>query len=84
MPQPEQRARERIDQLLERAGWTVCDAGQVNLSASRGIAIREFPLKTGHGFADYLLQVNRVRRKQATCRTGRPQKPAQGFERSGT
>jgi type I restriction enzyme R subunit len=58
LPQPEQRARERIDQLLERAGWAVCDAGQVNLSASRGIAIREFPLKTGHGFADYVLYVD--------------------------
>ena len=32
--------------------------GQHNLSAHRGVAIREFPLKTGHGQADYLLYVD--------------------------
>jgi type I restriction enzyme S subunit len=29
-----------------------------NLSACRGVAIREFPLKSGYGFADYLLYVD--------------------------
>ena len=29
-----------------------------NLHAARGVAIREFPLKPGHGFADYLLYVD--------------------------
>lgn len=29
-----------------------------NLRASAGVAIREFPLDAGHGFADYLLYVN--------------------------
>ena len=52
---PEERARVRIDQLLQAAGWHVCDASQVNIHAAEGVAIREFPLNTGHGFADYLL-----------------------------
>ncbi|MDV6345588.1 DEAD/DEAH box helicase family protein [Nitrosomonas sp. Is37] len=54
----EQRARENIDRLLTAAGWLVCDADKVNIHVARGIAIREFPLKSGHGFADYLLYVN--------------------------
>lgn len=29
-----------------------------NLSAGRGIAVQEFPLKSGHGFAYYLLYVD--------------------------
>jgi type I restriction enzyme R subunit len=55
---PEERARVRIDQLLQAAGWHVCDASQVNLHAFEGVAIREFPLNSGHGFADYLLYVH--------------------------
>ncbi len=55
---PEQKAREHIDALLEAAGWHVCDAKAANIHAGRGVAIREFPLKTGHGFADYLLYVD--------------------------
>jgi type I restriction enzyme R subunit len=58
MPQPEQQAREKIDQLLACAGWRVCDAAQANIHASRGVAIRKFPLKSGHGFADYLFYVD--------------------------
>jgi type I restriction enzyme, R subunit len=54
----EQRARENIDRLLTAAGWHVCDADKVNIHAARGMAIREFPLKTGHGFADYLLYID--------------------------
>ena len=30
----------------------------VNIEAGRGIAIREFPLAPGHGFADYLLYID--------------------------
>jgi type I restriction enzyme R subunit len=36
----------------------VCDAANVNIHATAGVAIREFPLSPGHGFADYLLYVN--------------------------
>ncbi|MDF1554520.1 MAG: type I restriction-modification enzyme R subunit C-terminal domain-containing protein [Deferrisomatales bacterium] len=57
-PTPEQKAREHIDALLEAAGWHLCDAKAANIHAGRGVAIREFPLQTGHGFADYLLYVD--------------------------
>ncbi|MEW6764815.1 MAG: type I restriction-modification enzyme R subunit C-terminal domain-containing protein [Pseudomonadota bacterium] len=54
----ERHAREQIDELLRQAGWVVCDVQDAHISAHRGVAIREFPLKTGHGFADYLLYVD--------------------------
>jgi len=40
------------------AGWTVQDAKSVNIHAARGVAVREFLLKSGHGSADYLLYVD--------------------------
>ena len=55
---PEDLAREKIDALLEAAGWTVQDRQSANLSAARGVAVREFPMKKGHGEADYLLFVD--------------------------
>jgi type I restriction enzyme R subunit len=55
---PEQEARETIDKLLNSAGWDVQNLDSVNIHARRGVAIREFPLNTGHGFADYLLYVD--------------------------
>jgi len=58
MAQQEQHARETIDELLTRAGWAVGHASEINILAHRGVAIREFPLKAGHGFADYLLFVD--------------------------
>ncbi|MBU1711204.1 MAG: DEAD/DEAH box helicase family protein, partial [Proteobacteria bacterium] len=54
----EQHAREKIDQLLTEAGWLVQDVKDTNIYAAKGVAIREFPLKQGHGFADYLLYVD--------------------------
>lgn len=55
---PEQEARQDIDQLLEAAGWSIQDYKQLNLGASIGVAIREFPLTSGFA-ADYLLFVDR-------------------------
>ena len=55
---PEQEARVNIDRLLEQAGWSVQNADTINLYAGTGVAVREFPLKSGHGTADYLLYVN--------------------------
>lgn len=43
--------------MLAAAGWRVQDYAALNLGAGRGVAVREFPLKTG--FADYLLIVDR-------------------------
>lgn len=44
--------------MLKAAGWRVCDPAETDISAHLGVAIREFPLKSGHGFADYLLYVD--------------------------
>ncbi|SRR5579884_736476 len=55
---PEQRARRKIDAMLAQAGWLVQDRAQANIAAGRGVAIREFPLKPGNGFADYMLYVD--------------------------
>jgi type I restriction enzyme R subunit len=54
---PEELARQTIDKMLQAAGWAVQDYKQMNLGAAKGVAIREFPLKTGK--ADYLLFVDR-------------------------
>lgn len=56
---PEQRARERIDSQLTQAGWVVQSNTERDLSAASAIALREAPLAAGHGFADYLLYVDR-------------------------
>lgn len=55
---PEAQARTTIDALLAKAGWHVCGMADANIHAAQGIAIREFPLNTGFGFADYMLYVN--------------------------
>ena len=55
---PEDRARQKIDQLLSDAAWTIQDRDAANITAGRGVAIREFPMKKGHGEADYLLFVD--------------------------
>ena len=55
---PEQEARVNIDRLLEQAGWSVQNADSINLYSGSGVAVREFPLRSGHGKADYLLYVN--------------------------
>jgi type I restriction enzyme R subunit len=55
---PEDKAREQIDRMLELAGWLVQDYRSASIHAGRGVAIRYFPLKPGHGEADYLLYVD--------------------------
>ena len=54
----EEETRVEIDALLGAAGWLVCDVSAANIHAARGVAIREFPLGAGFGFADYLLYVD--------------------------
>lgn len=51
---PENKAREKIDDLLEQSGWSVQDRDAMNLTVP-AVAVREFKLEKGHGFADYLL-----------------------------
>lgn len=57
MVKPEEKARIVIDNLLEAAGWKIQNLNELNLGAALGVAVREFPLKTGE--ADYLLFVDR-------------------------
>ena len=56
---PEQKARREIDANLTAAGWLVQSREELDLTAARGIAVREFPMKPGFGFADYLLYLDR-------------------------
>ena len=55
---PEEQARQTIDDALQKAGWDVQDTSNANVHAAKGVAIREFPLKSGYGTADYLLYIN--------------------------
>ena len=50
---PEEEARQKIDKQLGQCGWIVQDPKAMNITAGLGVAVREFPLKTGS--ADYLL-----------------------------
>jgi type I restriction enzyme R subunit len=53
---PEQKARQQIDAQHLQSGWVVQDCADLDISAGLGVAVREFPLKSG--FADYLLYVD--------------------------
>lgn len=54
---PEQLARDRIDDQLAQCGWVVQNSNQINLAAGVGVAVREYP--TDVGPADYVLFVNK-------------------------
>ncbi|MFH1814112.1 MAG: DEAD/DEAH box helicase family protein [Pseudomonadota bacterium] len=56
---PEGKARQRIDDKLEQAGWVVQDFQLRDLGAARGVVIRDYPTDTCP--ADYLLFVDRER-----------------------
>lgn len=53
---PEQKARDKIDALLEEAGWKVQHARRINFNAGLGIAVREY--QTDVGPVDYALFVD--------------------------
>jgi type I restriction enzyme R subunit len=54
----EAKARINIDRQLGAAGWVVQHADKANLSAGRGVVVREFILEKGHGRVDYLLFID--------------------------
>ena len=54
---PEQQARDRIDDRLQQAGWKVQHKNKIDFNAALGVAIREYP--TDVGPADYVLFVDR-------------------------
>ncbi|HEY4289169.1 MAG TPA: DEAD/DEAH box helicase family protein [Puia sp.] len=53
---PEQKARDKIDQMLLAGGWVVQHRSDFNRMAAKGVAVREYP--TDVGPADYVLFVN--------------------------
>jgi len=55
--EPEEQARQKIDELLEAAGWKIQNKSELNIGESLGVAVREFQL--GKDAADYLLFVDR-------------------------
>ena len=54
---PEQAARDKIDTMLEQAGWKVQSKKKIDFSAGLGIAVREY--QTDIGPADYVLFVDK-------------------------
>src|SRR5258708_15070785 len=54
---PEQVARDRVDQLLADAGWAVQGKKTIDFNAGPGVAIREY--QTDIGPADYVLFVDK-------------------------
>jgi type I restriction enzyme R subunit len=54
---PEQIARDEIDKMLIKAEWVVQSKNKVDLSASKGVAVREY--HTDIGPADYVLFVDK-------------------------
>ncbi len=56
--EPEEQARENIDEMLEAAGWAVQDYGSHNLGTNGGhVVLREFQI--GQQAADYILFIDR-------------------------
>ena len=53
---PEEKAREKIDAQLFACGWVVQSKADLNLSAGRGVAVRELTFRTGE--PDYTLFVD--------------------------
>jgi type I restriction enzyme R subunit len=52
---PEQKARDHIDRMLQDCGWLVQSKSAINLGAGQGVAVREY--QTDSGPVDYLLFV---------------------------
>ena len=55
---PEEKSRLTIDKKLIESGWVIQDIKSLNLSASLGVAVREFPTNTGP--VDYALFIGGV------------------------
>ncbi len=74
---PEQKARVDLDADLTAAGWLVQSRDELDLTAGRGIAVREFAMKPGFGFADYSLYIDR---KAVGAIEAKPEGPLTGVE----
>lgn len=54
---PEEKARLEIDKKLNAAGWVIQDLKEIDITASLGVAVREFQTADGHE-VDYALFVD--------------------------
>jgi type I restriction enzyme, R subunit len=54
---PEQIARDKVDQMLVECGWLVQPKSKLNLAAGLGVAVTEY--RTDTGPVDYLLFIDR-------------------------
>lgn len=54
---PEQKARIEIDKQLEQVGFVIQDFAELNLGASKGVIVREYPTSTGP--VDYVIFINK-------------------------
>ncbi|MFI0435342.1 MAG: DEAD/DEAH box helicase family protein [Parachlamydiaceae bacterium] len=54
---PEQIARDKIDALLDQAGWVIQLSKKIDLNAGLGVAVREY--QTDVGPADYVLFIDK-------------------------
>jgi len=85
---PEATARIQIDAQLNAAGWSVQDIKVLNLSASRGVAVRE--MQSHGGPADYILFVDGKAlgvveaKKEGTTLSAVAEQSARYTERTGT
>ena len=75
---PEAKAREKIDAQLAQAGWLVQDREDMNLTASDGVAVREFKLveakPAGYSFTSVEFQAKKYVEGLPALLTA-PQKP---------
>ncbi len=46
---PEQIARDKIDLMLKESGWIVLSKNEVDLGASKGVAVRRVGRRCGRG-----------------------------------
>lgn len=60
----EKKARETIDNMLEKAGWVIQNRDEINLGVNVGVAIRELIVKGG--YSDYVLFVDRKAKQNST------------------
>jgi type I restriction enzyme R subunit len=66
---PEQRARDIIDNLLTQSGWLVQNKKEIDFSAGTGVAVKEY--YTDAGPADYVLFIEGKPRRRNRSKKSR-------------
>lgn len=75
--------RAPFDAALTASGWAVQSRDEINLSAAREVAIREFRMAPTFGVADYLLfALERIRAEREGRESIKPARRPRGTKRS--